>query len=165
VPNPQTVDGYAEQFDIRPVLQFGGPVRQIGDEAGDFLAEGRQTAATHIVKPALRNNEGALPIVLAVEHHEDPARVKSVKGLSGVPGPPRQSHPQHIHRGSEIDDLETGFLAHRRMTPVGAHDEIGPDGELPVRGFDSHAGHASPSKIRSPTSACVFSWKLAACRT
>jgi len=123
VPNPQTVDGYAEQFDIRPVLQFGGPVPQIGDEAGDFLAEGRQTAATHIVKPALRNNEGALPIVLAVEHHEDPARVKSVKGLSGVPGPPRQSHPQHIHRGSEIDDLETGFLAHRRMTPVGAHDE------------------------------------------
>ena len=30
------------------------------------------------------------------------------------------------------------------MTPVGAHDEIGPDGELPVRGFDSHAGHAFP---------------------
>jgi len=52
--------------------------------------------------------------------------------VARIVGEARQPHPQRIHRGADIDDLQNGPGAHRRMAPIGANDKIGADGQLAI---------------------------------
>ena len=141
MPYPQAVDRHAQQLDVVPVAQFGGAVAQVRGEPGDFIAESRQAALLNLGIAALGNDIGALPIVFAVQHHQDATGVDTPQGLRRIVGPPRQPHPQHVHRRAEIVDGEPGLPAHRRMAAIGADDEIGANGQMPLRRFDAHAGN------------------------
>ena len=55
------------------------------------------------------------------------AEIDKAAGLLRIVRPPRQAHPQHIHRRAKICHRETRSLAHGRVTPVGADDEVGAD--------------------------------------
>src|SRR6185437_16299377 len=76
---------------------------------------------------ALRDDEGALPIVAAVDHHQDAAGVEAAQRLRQVAGLLGQAHPQDIDGRAEIIALEAGLVAHRRMASIGTDDEVGAD--------------------------------------
>src|SRR5262249_8703241 len=98
---------------------------QVRCETGDFSAQEFETSAADFLDPPFPDDKGALPIVLAIEHHKDAAGVKPAKGLIGIRGAARQSHPQYVHWRTEIDDLQRSLLAHRRMPSVGSNNELG----------------------------------------
>src|SRR6185369_13036914 len=79
VPRSQTIHRYAQKLDIGPILQLVHPVAQVWSEACDLLPQSRLSTSTNLVKPALRDHVGALPVVFAVEHHKDAAGVDAPK--------------------------------------------------------------------------------------
>src|SRR6516164_2481223 len=115
VPNPQAIDSDSQQLDVGPIVQFADAIAEVGGEARDLRAEGCQTSLADLIEPSLWDHERALPVVLAIEHHEDPTGIDPAQGLSWIGRTPRQAHPQYVHRSAEIDDLETCLLAHDRM--------------------------------------------------
>ena len=68
------------------------------------------------------------------------------KARGAIPRPLGQPHPQYVHRGAEILDLETGKIAHRGVAAVGADHEIGGH-------FERAPGHLRPD---SDHNALVF---------
>src|SRR5262249_24388489 len=76
---------------------------------------------------ALRDDVGALPVLTTVQHDENAARFEVAEGLSIVIGPARQPHPQHIHRGAEVFDLQADAHAYRRVPTIGADHQVGAD--------------------------------------
>ena len=81
VPVPQPIDRDGQQLDIGPVAEFTDAVAQIGRQTHDFLAKGRQAGPMNPFEPALRDHERALPVISAIEHHEDAAGVDPAQGL------------------------------------------------------------------------------------
>ena len=98
-------------------------------------AEGRQPAAAQLGEAAFGDDEGALPIIAAVEHDEQAPGLDAPKHRRTVLGLLGKAHPQHVHGRAEILDLETGDVAHRRVAAVGADHEIGAHVERAVRHF------------------------------
>ena len=94
-------------------------------------------------EPALRDHERALPVISAIEHHEDAAGVDPAQGLFRIGRAARQPHPQHIHRRPEIEGLEPGFRAHGRVASVGSDDQIGADRQPALGRLRLDPGHAS----------------------
>ncbi len=82
-----------------------------------------------------------MPIVAAVEHHQDAAGIEATHHLLRIARLVRQAKPQHVHRRTDVADLDAGPLAHRRMSAVGTDHEIGADllGGTIHRG--AHADH------------------------
>ena len=74
-----------------------------------------------------------MPIVAAVEHDEDHARLDAAERLAAVVGTLAEAEPQHVHRRAEVLDLEACLLAYDRVPSVGADDEIGPHLEPSLR--------------------------------
>jgi hypothetical protein len=90
VPNSKAINSNSQQLDVGSIVEFA----EAGSEARDLPAEGRQTALAYLIEPSLRDHVRALPIVLAIEHLEDPAGIDRAQGLSGIDRTPRQAHPQ-----------------------------------------------------------------------
>src|SRR5207249_10947042 len=59
---------------------------------------------------AFGDDEGALPVVLAIEQDENFAPVDMAKGLPRISGTAAYPHPHHIHRSAEIDHFEACTL-------------------------------------------------------
>jgi hypothetical protein len=94
VPNSKAINSNSQQLDVGSIVEFADAIAEAGSEARDLPAEGRQAALAYLIEPSLRDHVRALPIVLAVEHHEDPAGIDPAQGLSGIGRTPRQAHPQ-----------------------------------------------------------------------
>src|SRR5205823_11671879 len=99
------------------------------------------TRGPHVVA-VLADDKGALPVIAAVESHEQVAEIDKTAGLLRIVLPPRQAHPQHIHRRAEIGHRETRSLAHGRVTPVGADDEVGADLDWATRAVGAQPDNA-----------------------
>src|SRR4029077_16751871 len=89
------------------------------------LAEGVEPPRLHLFDAALGNDEGALPVVAAVEHHHHLAGFDVAESLGVVGRLARQAEPQHVHRRAVVVALQAGLFAHRGMPAVGADDAIG----------------------------------------
>ena len=107
----------------------------------DFLAEGWETPAAKLGEPAFGDDEGALPIIAAVEHDEQVSGLDASEDNASVLRALGEAQPQRIHGRAEILDLEAGKVAHRRVAPVGADHEIGLHVERPLRHLRPHAHH------------------------
>src|ERR1700739_4241128 len=105
VPSAQAIHRYAQQFDIGPIPQFVDSVAQVWSETRDLLPQSRQATRTDLVEPAFRDDERALPVISAVEHHKDAAGVDPPEDLSRIDRTARQPPPQHGHRRAAIEDL------------------------------------------------------------
>src|SRR5580658_141879 len=127
IPAAQAIDRDGEELDLVPVRDLADAVGERRLRARDLLAKGGEAAAPDLLGGALADDEGALPIVVAVEHHQDTPLVEAAKQGFGFTGVPREPHPQHIHGGAQIHHLEAGRRAEGRMTAVGGDDELGAD--------------------------------------
>ena len=108
--------------------------RANGMSRRDLVAQGRQPPLPDLVGGSLRDDIRALPVVSTVDHRQDPAGLDAAEALLWIARPPRQPQPQRIYRRTEVDDLEAGLLAHRRMAPIRPDGQIGANLEytLPV---------------------------------
>src|SRR5438876_9989322 len=93
------------------MLQLSYSVAQEWCESCNFLSKRFQSASPDCVGCAFCDDEGALPIVLAVEQDENFAPVDVAKGLPRISGAAAYPHPHHIHRSAEIDDFAACTLA------------------------------------------------------
>ncbi len=89
----------------------------------DRVAKRVEPLRLDLVGRALADHIGALPIVAAVDHHEHPPGGDAAERLGAVALPPRQPHPQHVHRRADVLDREAGALAHHRGAAVGPDHE------------------------------------------
>jgi len=80
LPLAQAVDLHREELDRVPVRQLADPVAEERHHGGNGVAERRQAPTTQLVVPTLGDDEGALPVVTAVEHHQDVARAQVAEG-------------------------------------------------------------------------------------
>src|SRR5499426_4805134 len=87
--------------------------------------ERRQSGAFGFLDRALANQEGALPVVAAIEYDDDAPDFEPAHRLIGVVGFFRQAEPQHIHWRAEIVGLEPGARAYGRVPPVTSNREVG----------------------------------------
>ena len=55
----------------------------------------------------------------------------------------RHAEPEHVHRRAVVVALQSGFLAHGRMTSVAADHQVGADREPALRRFRAHADDAA----------------------
>src|SRR5207245_4709269 len=110
--------------DLLPTLQLSYPGAQEWCESCNFLSKGFQSSSPDCIGCALGDDEGALPVVLAIEQDENFAPVDMAKGLPRISGTAADPHPHHIHRSAEIDHFETCTLADSRMTTVSASSEL-----------------------------------------
>ena len=55
----------------------------------------------------------------------------------------RHAKPEHVHRRAVVVALQSGFLAHGRMTSVATDHQVGADRERAVRRLRAHAHDAS----------------------
>src|SRR5262249_47032165 len=115
VPVLQPVDACGQKLHVVPRGNFLHAVRKSGGELDDFLAEGRQAATAKICEAALWNDEGALPIVAAIEHDEQMPRLDATEDCTAILWPLRETHPQDVHRCAEILDLKPRKVAHSRV--------------------------------------------------
>src|SRR5438309_10579666 len=125
------------------MLQLSYSVAQEWCEVCNFLSKGFQSSLLDYVGCALGDDEGALPIVLAIKENENFAPVDMAKGLTRISGTAAYPHPHHIHRSAEIDHFEACTLADYRMPPVSPNRQLGANFQWPVRRFYVHARHTT----------------------
>src|SRR5438128_6356877 len=125
------------------MLQLSYPVAQEWCESCNFLSKGFQSSLLDCVGCAFCDDEGALPIVLAIEQDENFAHVDVAKGLSRISGSAADPHPHHIHRSAEIDHFEACTLADYRMAPVSPNRQLGANLQRAVRRFYVHSRYSA----------------------
>ncbi len=92
-----------------------------GGERRHRVAERREPLGAQLVDAALANDEGALPVIAAVEHHHDAASPRSGRGFAG--DRPDVATAGATARPSARRDRSPSSPAcapHRRMSPVGS---------------------------------------------
>src|SRR5436305_15131904 len=96
VPAGETVDADREQFHI---IERGDLCTAIGEEwrlPYDLGAKRVKTAAMDLFYGALRNDIGALPIITAIDLHENAAGVEAAARLFGISRFTRHVKPQQV---------------------------------------------------------------------
>src|SRR5204863_6489672 len=102
-------------------------------QSRDGLPEGRQSCALDLFNRTFADDERALPVVAAIDHHQDAPGIEAAHGLVGVARFLRETEPQHVHRRAEIIDRKPGALAHRRVPAVATDRQLGTDLERAIR--------------------------------
>src|SRR5207249_8916128 len=139
----QPVHGDRQEADLLPILQLSCSVAQEWCESCNFLSKGFQSPSPDCVGCTFGDDEGALPIVLAIEQDENFAPVDVAKGLPRISGAAAYPHPHHIHRSAEMDHFEACALADYRMASVSPNSQLGANLQWPVRRFSVHARHTT----------------------
>src|SRR5439155_12558541 len=125
------------------MLQLSCSVAQEWCEVCNFLSKGFQSSLLDYVGCALGDDEGALPIVLAIKENENFAPVDVAKGLPRISGAAAYPHPHHIHRSAEIDHFEACTLADYRMPPISPNSQLGANLQRPLRRFYVHSCYSA----------------------
>ena len=80
-PISQPIDRDGEQLDVVPAFQFVDPVGRNGD-ISTIRSRNARGPPNSRLDPALRDDVGALPVVAAIEHHHDPARIEVAESVA-----------------------------------------------------------------------------------
>src|SRR5579871_3609547 len=75
VPATQPVDRDTQQLDMVPIRDFADAIGKARREGGDFVLQCTKPARLDRLKPTLGDHERALPIILAVDQHQNPPGV------------------------------------------------------------------------------------------
>src|SRR3954465_4055936 len=100
----QAVARDRQKLHVIPLGQLADSIPHEGSGRRDPIAEGVETLGLEGVEAALRDDESALEIIPAIEHHKDLAGVEPTERLLRIVRPPRQPHPEHVHRRTKILD-------------------------------------------------------------
>ncbi len=124
-------------------------VRKLGVQRDNGQAEGLKPFAAQFIEAALGDDEGALPIIAAVDHDEEAAGLDTAEAVGAIVGAPGQTQPQYVHGRAAIFDLEAGKLAHRGVAAIGADHKIGAHLQIAFRGgrFQAHDSVAVLQKL------------------
>src|SRR5437660_10716803 len=125
------------------MLQLSYSVAQEWCESCNFLSKRFQSSLLDCVGCAFCDDEGALPIVLAIKENENFAPVDVAKGLPRISGAAADPHPHYIHRSAEIDHFEACALADYRMAPVSPNRQLGANLHRAVRRFYVHSRYST----------------------
>ena len=109
---------------------------------GDAGAKGFEALGLDRIGGALADDEGALPVVAAVEHDEGSAGLDAAEHGARLLGTARQLEPQHVHGRAQVPHLEARRGPQRRVPAVGGDDEIGAHLQVARRRSGDHAGDA-----------------------
>ena len=145
LPFPQPIDLHCQQLDGVPVLELADAIGEEWDDRGDRLTEPVNPiapVAAELLVAAFRDDEGALPVVAALQHHEHMTVADVSKHLRRIVRAARQAHPQHIDRHAEVIDDESRALPDDRGPSVRAHRERGSDVERAARRRGADPGDA-----------------------
>ena len=142
MPLDEAIDGDAKEADVFPVLEFFGAAFDERCDGFEFLAEGGEACLLYGGEAALGNDEGALPVLSAIDHDEECAGAEASEDFVGVVGLAGNAHPEDVDGRAEVVDWEVGFLAGDGVAAVGADGEGGADGFGTLRGFGDDADHA-----------------------
>ena len=112
MPRPQPVQLDGQKLDVVPARQFADAIAQFRRDAHNRRPKRFDALCLHSLRTALGNDIGALPIVAAVDHHENRAGANAAERLGAVARSPRDPHPQHVDRRAKIFDREAGPFAH-----------------------------------------------------
>jgi hypothetical protein len=134
------VDGHGQQLHVVPITQLADAVAQHGLDFHDALAQRVEAARLEVVEAALGDHVGALPVVAAIEHHQDVTGLEPAQHRALIAGIARQPHPQHVDRRAEVVDDQSGERADVGVAAVGPDDEPRAHLERTVRRRRSHAG-------------------------
>jgi len=104
-PTFEAVDGDREKLHVVPRGDLVHPIGERRVQRDDGSPERLQPGRTHFLIAAFGDDIGALPIVAAVKHDKDHARLNPSKRLLLVLGASREAQPQHVHGCAEILDL------------------------------------------------------------
>src|SRR5690348_6633707 len=124
IPSAQTIDRDGQELDILPVLELPDAVANERRKPRNFRAEARNPAPAEFVIATLPDDEGALPIVAAVEHYENMAGIEPAEHLRLVVLSLGKTQPQHVDGSAQIDALETGALADDGVAAGGRDHEV-----------------------------------------
>ncbi len=72
-----------------------------------------------------------MPVVAAIDQHEDPPGVEHAHAVIARPGQLRQAEPEHVHRRTDGSQWETG--PKKRIAPVGGDHQPRANRLAPVR--------------------------------
>src|SRR4029077_5431355 len=143
-PIAQAINLHGEQFDLRPVVHLRHSVPQKTGEADDVILKLRQAACFDLLKAAFWNHETALPVIAAIEQHQQLALLEESERLLRIVFLLRNAHPEGVNRNSKFLQIETRARVNGRMPSVRADDEIGVEIKLATRGFCARAAQALP---------------------
>src|SRR3984957_20960924 len=116
------IEDHRERADIVPTLPPVESITEERREAGQFVAEAGQAALLDFIDGAFRDEKSALPIFAALDHDQHSAGFDAAEGARGIVRVTTDAHPKNVHGRSEIDDPETGALAHDGVAAVRADD-------------------------------------------
>ena len=103
----------------------------------------RQTARFDLVaEAAFGNDESALPVIAAIEQHQQLAVLKKAKRLSRIILFLGNPHPEDVDRYAKLASLKTGAHLSDRMSSIRSDDEVCMHLQLATRRFCEHASHA-----------------------
>src|SRR3546814_15939838 len=81
----RSVDAHREQLDVVPARNRIGPGRRLGADRRDALSEGVDSFVPDFLGASLGKDERALPIIAAIDQHEQAARLEHpIVSLSGA---------------------------------------------------------------------------------
>ena len=152
----QPVDRDGEELDLVPVRELADPVGEQRHECATVCAKaaaGRR--ASHRLDGALRDHVAALPVVAAIDQHEDAAGLEHPHGLVGGSSGLRRTR----NHSTSIGAPSSRPRARRARAPSNggrrSRPRGGPDLERAVRRHGPHPGHSAraPRSDRSPRSA------------
>src|ERR1700677_3058783 len=118
-PSCQPIDSDGQKANIFPITQLFHAVLQEGIERGDFLPKRFQPPLPDFISCTFRDNESALPIILAINQKQNPATIKMAKSLRWIGEATAKPHPHDIHWRAEIDDLQPCPLPDHRVAGGG----------------------------------------------
>ena len=84
-----------------------------------------QPGASYVIGTAFGNDIGALPVIVAIEHHHHAPTFDMAECLFGIARFARQAKPQHVHWRAIVIAFETGFRTHGGMAAVTSDNQIG----------------------------------------
>ena len=116
--------------------------RRAPGEPRDPRPEGREPFRLHGLGGALADDQRALPVVAAIEHHQALAVGEAAEDEMRIIRPLGEAQPQHVHRRADVLHLQAGGVAQGRVPAVGADDEIGGDLDRATRGLCRDPGDA-----------------------
>ena len=152
----QPVDADGQQLEIVDGRELVQPVGDLGRQAGDRGPDLLDALATHPLGRALGDDEGALPVVAAVEHHQDAAGIEAAQHLVRVARLVADAEPQHVHRRADILHLEAELArgwsnGGRRRRPRGRRGSPRPC----RRPWRARPRPCRPPRSRPRASACI----------
>ena len=121
VPAGQPVKLHRQQMQVADVVELGEV--ELGRRGGDLLAHDVDPALLILLGGALGDQEGALPIIAAVDHHQQPPAldIPAQAGTHFVGLP--DAEPEHVHRRAQI--LQRKHRADDRCPAVGGDGQPG----------------------------------------